>query len=622
MVGSMQKKRWGVTFCLSTLALSLLGCHWDSDGRKAPEGYPIAEDVYTTVDRTIAFPAITPGLQQHELDQVERYGQYGYGNWQLGNPLSLDPRADPSTFGIMPAGYDPSAVIRKARLLNFFAMTDIHLTDKESPAQLIYLQQAFYPTPIPIPGSTNPNYPWGMVTSVYSPVMLYTPHVLDAAVQTVNALHKQPGKAFDFGITIGDVANSTQYNELRWFIDVMDGQVITPSSGAHVGAESIDYQKPFKAVGLDKSIPWYQTMGNHDHFFIGSFPVNAALRQSFISDTVLATGDVLLNPLNINDPRFYMGVLDGSTPFGNIIKAGHVVDFNNPPKVVADPDRRSLLRTEFMSEFSKTTTNPQGHGFNLVDPEREKGFACYSFVPKSDIPIKVIVLDNTQREDDGDPNIHGHGFLDPARWAWLKKELADGDAADQLMIISAHIPIGVQPLGSNFEWWDNSNNKLGTQNAVNFKGLMTELYSHPNLILWIAGHLHQNTVNAFHGPTPEQSFWQVQTSSLRDYPQQFRTFDIAVNSDYNISINAINVDPAVLDGTPAAISRKYAVAAQQICQTAAIYQNSAMRIDPDTQIATNIPDTSIKPMPTGSYNATLYKQLTPKMKARLQSLFP
>lgn len=47
-----------------------------------------------------------------------------------------------------------------------------------------------------------------------------------------------------------------------------------------------------------------------------------------------------------------------------------------------------------------------------------------------------------------------------------------------------------------------------------------------------------------------------------------------------------------------------------------------MRIDPDTQAATNIPDTSIKAMPTGSYNATLYKPLTPKMKAKLQSLFP
>jgi hypothetical protein len=49
-----------------------------------------------------------------------------------------------------------------------------------------------------------------------------------------------------------------------------------------------------------------------------------------------------------------------------------------------------------MKEFFNTTSIPVGHGFNLADAE--KGFACYSFIPKSDIPIKVIVLDNTQNE--------------------------------------------------------------------------------------------------------------------------------------------------------------------------------------------------------------------------------
>ena len=44
-----------------------------------------------------------------------------------------------------------------------------------------------------------------------------------------------------------------------------------------------------------------------------------------------------------------------------------------------------------------------------------------SFVPRSDVPlkVKVIVLDDTQREDDGSVDIHSHGFLDEARWAWL-----------------------------------------------------------------------------------------------------------------------------------------------------------------------------------------------------------
>jgi len=109
---------------------------------------------------------------------------------------------------------------------------------------LIYLQQL---------NSNNAE-----VTSIYSPVMLYTTQVLDAAVQNINALHRQ--NPFDFGISLGDVANSTQYNETRWYIDVLDGKVINPSSGAHAESDAIDYQKPFKAAGLDRTIPWYHAM--------------------------------------------------------------------------------------------------------------------------------------------------------------------------------------------------------------------------------------------------------------------------------------------------------------------------------------------------------------------------
>ncbi len=83
--------------------------------------------------------------------------------------------------------------------------------------------------------------------------------------------------------------------------------------------------------------------------------------------------------------------------------------------------------------------------------------------------------------------------------------------------------------------------------------------------MWLAGHRHLNTVKAFISPdpvnAPEKGFWQVETSSLRDFPQQFRTFEIYLNSDYTISIVTTDVDPAVKDGTPAATSRKYAIAA-------------------------------------------------------------
>jgi metallophosphoesterase (TIGR03768 family) len=539
-----------------------------------PKRYPIAPGVATTRQRTV-MPGPSP-TTTIRLDEVSKYRRYGYGKWTFGRPLTSVRRTD-----LMPAGYDGSKLARKTRLLQFFTISDIHITDKESPSQLIYLQHLHDTVPVS--------------AALYSAIMPYTTHVLDAAVQTINALHKK--QPFDFGISLGDTCNSTQYNELRWYIDVLDGKVITPSSGAHVGADTVDYQKPYQAAGLDKTIPWYQAMGNHDHFWIGSLPVNDFLRKSYVSDTVLAAGDVLADPRKITSPEFYMGVFDGATPNGDIKFAGPAASFTAPPKVVPDPDRRSLLRTEWIKEFFATSSQPAGHGFNLADAD--KGFACYSFLPKSTIPLKVIVLDDTQKEDDGSPDIHGHGFLDQARWDWLKAELAAGDAAGQLMIIAAHVPIGVEAPTSEMAWWQNP------QNAVTLPNLMAELHSHPNLILWMAGHRHLNTVTAMKSADavrPESGFWQVETASLRDFPQQLRTFEIVLNGDNTISIITTNVDPAVAAGSLAARSRSYAVATGQF-------------------FAKKIAPSQLMPLlPTGSYNAELIKQLSPAMQARLRGL--
>ena len=577
---SLKNIELAISLCLS---LIFVAC----GGQNRLVSYPIDSRVLTTFERTVIPVPVPSNSTKLHLDEVSKYSQYGYGNWTYGSGLPYDKRLD-----IMPTTYSGSAVTKKTKLLNFFTITDIHITDKESPNQLIYLQRL------------HPRLPVG--ASLYSGIMLSTTHVLDAAVQTVNALHKQ--NQIDFGISLGDTCNSTQYNELRWYIDVLDGQVITPSSGAHVGADTIDYQKPYKAAGLDKAIPWYQTLGNHDHFWMGSIPVDYSLRtdlrQSYISDAVFATGDILANPAIINSHDYYMGVLDGSTPYGDIKYAGPVKDFKSPPKVVADSDRRSLFRTEWMKEFFTTSSNPVGHGYNLTDTNT--GFACYSFVPKSNIPIKVIVLDDTQKEDDNSADIHGHGYLNATRWAWLKKELADGDAAGQLMIIAAHVPINVEVTAPKSEmgWW------LDPQNAVTLPNLVAELQSHPNLILWIAGHRHLNTIKAFISPdpvkAPEKGFWQVETSSLRDFPQQFRTFEIYLNSDNTISIVTTNVDPAVKEGTPAAKSRQYAIAAAQI-------------VGADISNFNPTNDPTIKPMPTGSYNAELVKRLSPEMQKKIQN---
>lgn len=620
----------GTTAFMSVSAFGWPGLEsaFGSSGPTSPltktNSYPIDSFVYTTLQKTVQLSQnFSTIIAPQDLQNISEYDSKGYGVWDDGGALTSVPRAD-----IMAGGsYTPPDAL-PVTLLRFFTISDIHITDKESPSQLIYLQ---------------PLNQYGFeagVTSVYSPTMLYTTHVLDAAVQTVNALHEK--NPVDFGISLGDTCNNLQYNELRWYIDVLDGKNITPSSGAHAGAGTIDYQKPYKAAGLNPAIPWYQAIGNHDHFWFGSIPPDAGeldLRKTFTSDEVIALGNVLANAsdiYNTHPPQYYMGVLDGSTETGRIVQAGKVGDpgFTRPPTVVADPDRRSLTRTEWKEEFFKTSTHPVGHGFNLVPSGVEDGFACYSFVPKSDIPIKVIVLDNTQREDDGVTSIHGRGFLDTARWTWLKNELNAGDAAGQLMIIAAHIPIGVSPHASVFEpatdtymdWFDNSANPGSMQNAVDLTGLIAELHSHPNLLMWIAGHRHVNTVKAFGTDDvdhPERGFWHVETSSLRDFPQQLRMFEINLNSDYTITIKTTNVDPAVKEGTPAWTARKYAVAAQQIVKTnlqpsfPSADPTLPPGYDPSVTLTNSGMDRDIS-----SYNAELFKKLSPAMQAKLQTLFP
>ena len=125
---------------------------------------------------------------------------------------------------------------------------------------------------------------------------------------------------------------------------------------------------------------------------------------------------------------------------------------------------------------------------------------------------------------------------------------------------------------------------------------MAKLHTYPNLILWIAGHRHCNAVTAFTSPDPgrpELGFWEVETASLRDFPQQLRTFEILRNRDGTVSILATDVDTIVEEGSPAALSRTYGIAAQQI------FNNAIGRL------------------PSGSYNAELVVQLSPEMQAEL-----
>jgi metallophosphoesterase (TIGR03768 family) len=549
--------------------LQLTGCGGGSSPGPQPVptpqivSWPISREVYTTAVRQVC-PLVVPATApQINPGEVADYATYGYSAWRFGGPLQHVVRKD-----IAP-GY--TAAPNVVRLLFYYSMSDIHIADKDSPAQPIY---------------EGLSCGWGSgLSSAYSPIILSTPQVLDAAVQTINALHKMT--PFDFGISLGDDCNNSQYNEVRWFLDVIDGKVITPSSGTHVGAATIDYQRPFYAAGLNPAIPWYQVIGNHDQFWMGSSFENATMRATHIGSNILNIAVSCGRP-DLESTGAYMGVVDGSTIYGNIIGDGLTADVIPPPTVIADANRRSLTSPtsttqNWMAEFFNTTSNPVGHGFTQAN--LDQGLACYSFVPKSDIPIKFIVLDDTVKGPGLDE--YAVGSLDDQRYQWLVDELHAGQVNNQLMVICAHVPIGPQT-----SLTDTTPYHMWPGPEYTDESVLNLLHRYPNLILWMAGHRHVNVVTPQPDHDPTLAFWEVETCSLRDFPQQFRTFDIRRNADNTVSIIITNVDPAVQLGSPAYKSRGYAIGAARIFGSYPLNDKSSQ-----------------------SYNAELVVQLTPVMQS-------
>lgn len=577
-------------------------------------------------------------------------GDYGFGQWSLSSPSP-----DETGLYVLPSMATANTSVSRAPdassppLLNFFSISDTHITDKESPAKCTGFG---YQSPEPYLQASGLTYPLGNA-ACYSGIMLSTTQVLDAAVQTINAQHQLT--PFNFGIGLGDAADNTQYNELRWYIDVLDGKMITPSSGDYNWVTgNPDYQMPFQAEGLNRSIPWYQAIGNHDQFWQGSYMVTDLLRNTYVGSNILTIGlpttttvlGLMGSVSTISqyweqvfdapfDERWYVGVVDGSTQYGTIIGAGPT--YPNPPAittVVADPNRRSLSISQWMGEFFNTESQPAGHGFTRQ--MAAEGFACYSFRPVPGIPIKVIVLDDT------DKMYHGAGgSLDAKRLNWLTGQLAAGQKANELMIVCSHIPLN--PYAQMAMANDPENVPSTTSpyfdaiwecSEISLNNILAACHNYQNLVLWIAGHVHRNTITPqpaagyVEGAPSNYGFWVAECPSLRDYPQQFRSYQFIYNSSDpsidgapSISILALDHDHASVSGTPSCKSRSYAIGMQQIGVSSIFPNNNQSMTDQNNNFQQGPgmdPNTAV-------YNAELViplSQLSSGLQTKIQNLPP
>jgi 3',5'-cyclic AMP phosphodiesterase CpdA len=358
-------------------------------------------------------------------------------------------------------------------LARFGQLTDTHVRDEESPARVPFLDRAGPP-----------------FTSTFRPQEAASAQVLDAAIRALNRERPQA-----VAVT-GDIADSAQSNELDQAIAVLDGRRVDPDTGArgYDGVQRPDNpdpyyyrpahdaprhrglldaaQRPFAAAGL--SAPWYPAAGNHDLLVQGEVPSTPAI-------AAVATGSEMLTEL---DPRIDVPTDEISAPLAVETLLGERAGLpGRVERVPGDPDRRTLPAGDVVDRLRAAG----GPGTATVGGRLDYAFDIGAHV-------RAIVLD-TVRRDGG-----SRGLVAPEQVAWLEQRLAD--AGDRHVVVFSHNPLDASDGGD---------------------AMLAALAESDRVVAAVAGNRHRNTIE----PYRPGGFWLIGTSSLADFPQQARMFELA-----------------------------------------------------------------------------------------------
>jgi metallophosphoesterase (TIGR03767 family) len=322
--------------------------------------------------------------------------------------------------------------------------------------------------------------------------------------------------------------------------------------------------QPFRATGF-RDLPWYAVFGNHDGLVQGNQPRNPALEA-------LATGCVKVTGLSagaIDAIREAAESEDSDEDVRDALVAGlqqAAFDATSPDTttttVPLDPQRRPLRKTEWIAEHFETTGVPVGHGFANNPAAAAEGMGYYDFSPKPG--LRFITLDTVAELGLEEGNI------DDRQFQWLHTKLLEAEGAGEYVMLFAHHGIGTlgQPnfspfppgdqggdLGPIVHFGDGPRN-TGTSEPctetspieppAQTETLRCLLLRHPGVIAFVNGHEHNNRVDSFtrrpgDGPV-EGGFWEVNTASHIDWPQQSRVIDLFDNHDGTLSIFGTIVD--------------------------------------------------------------------------------
>jgi metallophosphoesterase (TIGR03768 family) len=492
-----------------------------------------------------------------EPNDLASYSTKGYGNWELQQSNGYTKRTE-----LLPKNTKDAT--KSTQLTQFFTMSDIHIVDMQSATQPLYFGEK------PNPG----------MQSAYTGSMLYSTQTFNTAIKSVNQLHAE--SKIDFGLFLGDAINNAQKNELDMYLDIIEGRMVSPNSNPSMNYTT-EYMQPFKAEGLN--VPWYQVLGNHDHFWEGSQAITDKVQKFAVGDTIMKQG-LAQDSQSTEGNAVYGGIIDPSTVYGKIVMSGFPVPGDEMThKITPNVERKPITNIDFINMI------PNGHGLKLDTSKDPLG--CYTVEPKSNVPVMVIVIDDTAPQDEKFTDLSENtkatnaalSYFSNEKLTWLKKQMKKAQDENKLIVVATHIPLGIEQMWS-------SSSEVKRQDFIN------TLNSYPNMTLLLAGHRHLNTVKMFQNADQTDGFWQVETASLRDFPQQFKMLKINVNNNGTISVFANSVDPIIEPGSMMEKARIYAIGASQIYP-----EPRGMDIPKEKSRVENV---------------ELFKKLTPKMEAALK----
>jgi 3',5'-cyclic AMP phosphodiesterase CpdA len=410
----------------------------------------------------------------------------------------------------------------------------------------------------------------------------YADEVLNDMIERVNDCHRQfPA---EFMIVTGDSADLTTVAETRRFIDNLDGRFDQMSAfetgcvanlGDGASAEQIALQcTRFTGRGVadthtadpDPDDPSYQLILTRSVQQLLATEQAAVSGRAEDGSTDPARQTATRSPgmpeiLRCDDGPGCPNVplaMPWYVAFGNHdgYLRGTVALTLGVNEISQITGRRYMLDAhEFIDEFyfSQPSPGPLGHGFNFADLDRRMDGDSrndgYYATDAAGGRVRLIVLNTIIDGLDAripldllrNPFALSDGSIDRTQFDWLKAELAASAARGQIALAFSHHP-------------DLTFAEYGMFGAlvpieVTAAELNAELASWPHLIAWVAGHTHQHRIRAFKltdgtgsngeieatvtckGPGPCDGFWQIETASLIDHPQEQRLIEIFDNGD-------------------------------------------------------------------------------------------